>query len=176
MRFQTVKIENDDRYNITAGLASGIQITREIQNIFRDRLAHVRFALAYIDSCASVVNLVGSDDRIMALAQQHAREIFVGDFFVLITAAEWEKQVLKHLRSLPAIRKIHISTRRSIEMIVDDNGGARAIIGVADDYADGNGSDTHHPSSSSSPHSLRNRIARVTRRIAASVPPNDKPS
>jgi len=165
MRFQTLKIENGNGYNITAGLAAGSEIIPQIQDLFHTRLPHIDFGLAHFDRTAGVVRLIGTDDELMRTASLGAGHVTVIDFFILVIHKKAERDVLQFIRELSSIRAIHISTCNTIEMIIADNDGQQDIVGMVDDYA----TDNLQPSETGSEKglSLRERISGLKHRLVS---------
>ena len=133
MRFQTVKIENGNGYNITTGLASGSEIIRDTQHLFSERLTDVGFGMAHFDAPSAVVRMTGTDDELVTMASQNTRALSIADLFILVSPRCSERQVLQAFRELNSIRTIHLSTCNTFEMIIADNAGSKNIVGMADD-------------------------------------------
>jgi adenosine/AMP kinase len=134
---QTIKIENGNGYNITAGLASGSEIVPAIQSLFADHLPDIDFGMAHYDGEAAVVRLIGNNKDMMTTAYQNTSEIAVSGLFVLVISTKAERQVLQHLRQLAMIETIHISTCKTIGVLTGEFHGRKDVIGMTDDYVSG---------------------------------------
>jgi hypothetical protein len=134
MQLEAVRINKPDGINFILGQTHFIKSVEDIHEAMVNAVPGLRFGLAFCESSgACLVRLSGTDDAMIALAQQNALAIGAGHcFLVFLAEGYYPINVLNSLKWVPEVCRIYCATANPTEVIVAETGQGRAILGVVD--------------------------------------------
>jgi len=95
--------------------------------------------LTYIDSSRpNVVKYSGTDKKLIALARINACKIGAGSIFILFLGVAYPRTAMEAIKKVANISEIYCATPNSVEVIVNQNGNSRSLMGLVDDYSSEN--------------------------------------
>jgi uncharacterized protein len=130
----TVPITKPDSVNVILGQAHFIKSVEDLHEAMFNAVPGIRFGLAFCEGSGErLVRWSGTDEALIALAQQNALAIGAGhSFIILLGAGYYPINVLTALKLAPEVCRIFCATANPTEVIVAETAQGRGILGVID--------------------------------------------
>jgi len=134
MEIQTVSIEKPESINFIFGQSHFIKTVEDIHEALVNAVPGIKFGLAFCEASRKcLVRWSGTDEAMIELARKNARAVSAGhSFFVFLGDGFFPINVLNSIKNVPEVCQIHCATANSVQVIVADLNGSRAVLGVAD--------------------------------------------
>jgi adenosine/AMP kinase len=134
MQLTTVRIEKPEEINFILGQSHFIKTVEDLHEALVTAVAGIKFGLAFCEASGpALVRWSGTDDAMIALAQQNALALACGhSFIVFLGPGFYPVNVLKTVQGVPEVCRIFCATANSTEVIVAETEQGRGILGVID--------------------------------------------
>ncbi len=134
LELKTVRIEKPEPINFILGQSHFIKTVEDLHEILVTAVPGIKFGLAFCEaSGAALVRWSGTDDAMIALAQQNALALGAGhSFIVFLGEGFYPVNVLNGLKMAPEVTHIFCATANAVEVILAETEQGRGILGVID--------------------------------------------
>ena len=134
MQLTTVRIEKPEEINFILGQSHFIKTVEDIHEALVTAVPGIKFGLAFCEASGpALVRWSGTDEAMIALAQQNALALACGhSFIVFLGAGFYPVNVLKTVQGVPEVCRIFCATANPTEVIVAETEQGRGILGVID--------------------------------------------
>jgi hypothetical protein len=134
MEIKNIKIQKPEEINFILGQAHFIKTVEDIHEILVSSVPGIKFGLAFCEASGKcLIRWSGTDEAMIKLAQENAREIGAGHSFILFLGEGYFPiNVLNQIKNVPEVCRIFCATANPTDVVVMDVGEGRAIMGVAD--------------------------------------------
>ena len=134
MELTTVKIEKPITINFILGQTHFIKSVEDIHETLVTTVPGIKFGLAFCEASGKcLVRWSGTDQEMIALAQENAMNISAGHSFILFLGDDYFPiNVLNAIKMVPEVCHIFCATANPTEVIVAETEQGRGIIGVID--------------------------------------------
>jgi adenosine/AMP kinase len=134
MEITTVPIMKPESVNIILGQAHFIKSVEDLHEALFNAVPGIRFGLAFCEASGErLVRWSGTDEALIALAQQNALAIGAGhSFVILLGEGFYPINVLTALKLVPEVCRVFCATSNPTEVVVAELAQGRAILGVID--------------------------------------------
>lgn len=134
MQLTTVRIEKPEEINFILGQSHFIKTVEDMHEALVTAVPGIKFGLAFCEASGpALVRWSGTDDAMIALAQQNALALACGhSFIVLLGPGFYPVNVLKTVQGVPEVCRIFCATANPTEVIVAETEQGRGILGVID--------------------------------------------
>jgi hypothetical protein len=128
-----VKIEKPDDMNFVLGQSHFIKTVEDVHEAVIGTVPSAKFGLAFCEASGPcLVRVSGNDERLQELAARNASTIGAGHSFILFLENAFPVNVLNALKAVPEVCRIFCATANPTTVIVAEQDGGRAILGVVD--------------------------------------------
>jgi adenosine/AMP kinase len=130
----TIPIVKPDSANVILGQAHFIKSVEDLHEALFNAVPGIRFGLAFCESSGErLVRWSGTDEDLIALAQQNALAIGAGhSFIILLGAGYYPINVLTALKLVPEVCRLFCATANPTEVVIAETALGRGILGVID--------------------------------------------
>lgn len=134
MELTTVRIEKPDAINFILGQSHFIKTVEDLHEALVTTAPGIKFGLAFCEASGpALVRWSGTDEAMIALAQQNALALSTGHAFIIfIGEGHYPVNVLKTVQAVPEVCRIFCATANPVEVIVVETAQGRGILGVVD--------------------------------------------
>lgn len=134
MQLTTVRIEKPEEINFILGQSHFIKTVEDIHEALVTAVPGIKFGLAFCEASGpALVRWSGTDEAMIALAQQNALALACGhSFIVFLGPGFYPVNVLKTVQGVPEVCRIFCATANPTEVIVAETEQGRGILGVID--------------------------------------------
>jgi adenosine/AMP kinase len=134
MELTTVRIEKPEETNFILGQSHFIKTVEDVHEAIVGALPGVKFGLAFCEASGPrLIRWSGTNEAMIALAQQNAEAIGAGhSFIVFLGEGAFPINVLNAIKAVPEVCRIFCATSNPTEVIVAETEQGRAILGVVD--------------------------------------------
>lgn len=133
MEFEVVKIKNPDELNFVLGHSHFIKTVEDVHEALVNTVPNIKFGLAFCEASGKcLVRWSGTDDNLIKLAQENARLLSSGHTFIIFLGNAFPVNVLRIIKQVPEICRIHCATANPVEVIIAKTDLGRGIMGVID--------------------------------------------
>lgn len=133
LELKIVKIDKPLDLNFILGQGHFIKIAEDLYEALVNSSPGIRFGLAFTEaSGACKIRCEGNDAALKELAGKNALELASGHSFIIFLKDAYPINVLNAIKNVPEVCNIYCATANSVEVIVAENQGGRAILGVVD--------------------------------------------
>jgi len=137
MDLSTISIDKPDAINFILGQTHFIKTVEDIHEALVTTIPGIQFGLAFCEASGPcLVRWTGTDEAMIALAQQNAMALAAGHSFILFLGEGFFPiHVLNTLKGVPEVCRIFCATANPTEVIVAQTEQGRGILGVIDGYS-----------------------------------------
>jgi uncharacterized protein len=137
MEITTVKIDKPEAINFILGQSHFIKTVEDVHEALVTAVPGIKFGLAFCEASGDcLIRWSGTDEAMIALAQQNAQAIGAGHSFILFLAEGFYPiNVLKVVQQVPEVVRIFCATANPTEALVAVTAQGRGILGVVDGFA-----------------------------------------
>lgn len=134
MDLSLVRIEKPESINFILGQSHFIKTVEDIHEALVTAVPGIKFGLAFCEASGpALVRWTGTDDALIALAQQNALALGTGHAFILFLGdGFYPVNVLKTVQAVPEVCRVFCATANPTEVIVVETEQGRGILGVVD--------------------------------------------
>ena len=134
MDIENVRIEKPDAVNFILGQSHFIKTVEDMHEALVSAVPGIKFGLAFCEASGPcLIRFSGTDDAMIALATQNARNIGAGHSFILFLAEGFfPVNVLNVVKSVPEVVHVFCATSNPTEVVVASTEQGRGILGVVD--------------------------------------------
>jgi adenosine/AMP kinase len=132
----TIPINKPDSVNVILCQAHFIKSVEDLHEVMFNAVPGIRFGLAFCEGSGErLVRWSGTDEALIALAQQNALAIGAGhSFIILLGEGYYPINVLTALKLVPEVCRIFCATANPTEVILIETDQGRGILGVVDGF------------------------------------------
>ncbi|MCA9906259.1 MAG: adenosine-specific kinase [Anaerolineae bacterium] len=136
MNLSTVQIEKPEATNFILGQSHFIKTVEDMHEALVTAVPNIKFGLAFCEaSGACLVRWTGTDDAMIALAQQNAMALSAGHSFILFLGdGFFPINVLHAVKAVPEVVRIFCATANPTQVIIAESEQGRGILGVIDGF------------------------------------------
>ena len=136
LNLSTVEIEKPEATNFILGQSHFIKTVEDIHEALVTAVPNIKFGLAFCEaSGACLVRWTGTDDAMIALAQQNAMALSAGHSFILFLGdGFFPINVLHAVKAVPEVVRIFCATANPTQVIIAESEQGRGIMGVIDGF------------------------------------------
>ena len=137
MDLSTLSIDKPDEINFILGQTHFIKTVEDIHEALITTVPGITFGLAFCEASGPcLVRWTGTDEALIALAQQNAMALAAGHSFILFLGEGFFPiHVLNTLKGVPEVCRIFCATANPTEVIVAQTEQGRGILGVIDGFS-----------------------------------------
>jgi hypothetical protein len=134
MEIKSILIQKPEEVNFILGQSHFIKTVEDIHEVIVAAVPGIKFGLAFCEASGKcLVRWSGTDDAMIELAKKNATAIAAGHSFILFLAEGFfPLNVLNAIKNVPEVCHIFCATANSSRVIVAEDEGGRAILGVVD--------------------------------------------
>ncbi len=134
MDIKNIKIQKPENVNFILGQSHFIKTVEDLHETLVTTVPGIKFGLAFCEASGKcLVRWSGTDDAMVELAKENAKDIAAGHSFIIFLAEGYYPiNVLNQIKSVPEVCRIFCATANTTNVLVIDVGDGRAILGVAD--------------------------------------------
>ena len=137
MHLNKVAIEKPVEVNFILGQSHFIKTVEDLHEALVNSVPGIKFGLAFCEASGPcLVRYSGTDEAMIALAQQNALKIGAGHSFIIFLAeGYYPLNILNAVKQVPEVCRIYCATANPTEVIVAESEQGRGILGVVDGEA-----------------------------------------
>jgi adenosine/AMP kinase len=137
MELSIVRIEKPEPINFILGQSHFIKTVEDLHETLVTVVPGIKFGLAFCEASGkALVRWSGTDEEMIALAQQNALALSAGhSFIIFLGAGFYPVNVLNAIKQVPEVARIFCATANPVEVIIAETGQGRGILGVIDGMA-----------------------------------------
>ncbi|HEU5100433.1 MAG TPA: adenosine-specific kinase [Roseiflexaceae bacterium] len=130
----SIPISKPASVNLILGQAHFIKSVEDLHEALFNCVPGIRFGLAFCEGSGErLVRWSGTDEALIALAQQNALAIGAGHcFIILLGEGFYPINVLNAIKLVPEVCQIFCATANPTEVVVAETAHGRGILGVID--------------------------------------------
>ncbi len=134
MEIKSVAVEKPEEINFILGQSHFIKTVEDIHETLVGAVPGIRFGVAFCEASGKcLVRWSGTDDAMIELAKKNAAAIAAGHSFILFLGEGFfPLNVLNAIKAVPEVCHIFCATANSCHVIVAEEAGGCAILGVVD--------------------------------------------
>ncbi len=133
MNLLAVPVDIPADLNFILGHSHFIKTVEDIHEAMVSTAPSARFGLAFCEASGPcLVRVSGNDARLEELAGRNAAAIGAGHSFLLILENAYPINVLNTIKAVPEVCRVFCATANPTTVIVAEEAGGRAILGVVD--------------------------------------------
>ncbi len=134
MELTCVEIKKPEEINFILGQTHFIKTVEDVHEALVSAVPGINFGLAFCEASGKcLIRWSGTDTEMIRLAQENAAAIGAGHSFILFLGdGFYPINVLNTLKMVPEICRIFCATANKTSVVVAEEGGGRAILGVID--------------------------------------------
>ncbi len=134
MELTSVIIKKPEDTNFILGQSHFIKTVEDVHEALVAAVPGIKFGLAFCEASGKcLIRWTGTDTEMIRLAQENATAIAAGHSFILFLGEGFFPiNILNTLKMIPEICRIFCATANPTSIIVAEEGGGRAILGVID--------------------------------------------
>ena len=134
MEIKSIKIEKPEEINFILGQSHFIKTVEDIHEVLVSSVPGIKFGLAFCEASGKcLVRWSGSDDDMLDLAKKNALAIGAGhSFIIFLGEGFFPVNVLNAIKAVPEVCHIYCATANPASVLVAQENGGRAIVGVVD--------------------------------------------
>lgn len=133
MNLLTVRIEKPAEMNFILGHSHFIKTVEDIHEAMVGTAPAAKFGLAFCEASGPcLVRVTGNDAGLKDLAARNALALGAGHSFILFLDNAYPINVLNTLKNLPLVCRIYCATANPTTVVLAEDAGGRAILGVID--------------------------------------------
>ncbi|MBN1922590.1 MAG: adenosine-specific kinase [Anaerolineae bacterium] len=137
MELSIVRIEKPEPINFILGQSHFIKTVEDLHETLITAIPGIKFGLAFCEASGkALVRWSGTDEEMIALAQQNALALSAGhSFIIFLGAGFYPVNVLNAIKQVPEVARIFCATANPVEVIIAETEQGRGILGVIDGIA-----------------------------------------
>jgi len=137
MNISTIKIEKPETINFILGHSHFIKTVEDVHEALVNSVPGIKFGLAFCEASGEcLVRWSGTDEQMIALAQQNAQAIGAGHSFILFLGEGFYPiNVLNAVKRVPEVCRIFCATANPTQVIIAETEQGRGILGVVDGFS-----------------------------------------
>jgi adenosine/AMP kinase len=137
MGLQVVTIEKPEPLNFILGQTHFIKTVEDVHEALVSAVPGIKFGLAFCEASGpALVRTTGTDEALVALAQQNALTLSAGHSFILFLGEGFYPiNVLNTIKLIPEVCGIFCATANPTQVIIAETDQGRGILGVIDGLA-----------------------------------------
>ncbi len=136
MELKVIKIDKPAEMNFILGQAHFIKTVEDIYEAIVSTVPSMKFGLAFCESSGpALVRFIGTDEKLIELAQKNAMNLSCGHCFILFMEGGFPINILNVIKMVPEVCNIYCATANPVEVIVAELEQGRGILGVIDGMA-----------------------------------------
>ncbi len=137
MDIKLIPIDKPEPINVILGQSHFIKTVEDIHEALVTAVPGIKFGLAFCEASGEcLIRFSGTDETMIALAQQNALSIGAGHSFILFLGEGYFPiNVLNALQQVPEVCGIFCATANPTQVIVAESEQGRGIIGVIDGFS-----------------------------------------
>ncbi|MDX9955677.1 MAG: adenosine-specific kinase [Anaerolineae bacterium] len=137
MELSIVRIEKPEPINFILGQSHFIKTVEDLHETLVTAVPGIKFGLAFCEASGkALVRWSGTDEEMIALAQQNALALSAGhSFIIFLGAGFYPVNVLNAIKQVPEVARIFCATANPVEVIIAETEQGRGILGVIDGMA-----------------------------------------
>ena len=134
MDIGSVKIAKPEAVNFIFGQAHFIKTIEDLHETLVGAVPGIQFGIAFCEASGKcLVRWSGTDQAMIELAQKNAMAVGAGhSFFIFLAEGFFPINVLNAVKAVPEVCCIYCATANPTEVIVAENDGGKAVLGVID--------------------------------------------
>jgi len=134
MDIGSVKIEKPEAVNFIFGQAHFIKTIEDLHETLVGAVPGIQFGIAFCEASGKcLVRWSGTDQAMIELAQKNSMAVGAGhSFFIFLAEGFFPINVLNAVKAVPEVCCIYCATANPTEVIVAENDGGKAVLGVID--------------------------------------------
>ena len=134
MEIKSIAIQKPEEVNFILGQSHFIKTVEDIHEALVGAVPGIHFGLAFCEASGKcLVRWSGTDDAMIDLAKKNAAAIAAGHSFILFLGEGFfPLNVLNVIKNVPEVCHIFCATANQSQVIVAEEKGGRAILGVVD--------------------------------------------
>jgi adenosine/AMP kinase len=133
MEIKTVPITKPEDVNFILGQTHFIKTAEDLCEILVSAVPGIKFGLAFCEaSGACLIRHEGTDDEMVKLAADNAKNIGAGHSFIIFLKNAYPINVLNAIKNCPEVCRIFCATANPCQVIIAESEQGRGILGVID--------------------------------------------
>lgn len=137
MELKLIPIQKPETINVILGQSHFIKTVEDLHEALVNAVPGIKFGLAFNEASGKcLVRWSGTDETLIALAQQNALSIGAGHtFIVFLGEGYYPINVLNAIKAVPEVTRIFCATANPLQVIIAESEQGRGILGVIDGFS-----------------------------------------
>jgi adenosine/AMP kinase len=136
MELKTVSIDNPELHNFILGHSHFIKTVEDLYEAIINTVPGAKFGIAFCEaSDVCLVRYAGTDNDLVALAQQNAMNLGAGHSFIIFMRDMFPVNILNTIKTVPEVCRIFCATANPVEVVIAETTQGRGIMGVIDGFS-----------------------------------------
>ncbi len=134
LEFEIVEINfGGEELNVVIGQSHFIKTVEDIYETLVTAIPNIEFGLAFNEASGPcLIRKEGTDDKLITLATENAKNIGAGHVFVLFLRNAYPINILNRIKSIQEVCNIYLATANRCQVIVAKTELGRGIMGIID--------------------------------------------
>lgn len=134
MELTLVQIEKPEEINFILGQSHFIKTVEDIHETLVSHVPGIQFGLAFCEASGKrLIRWSGTNEAMIALAQQNALAIGAGHSFILFLGdGFYPVNILGAVQAVPEVCRIFCATANPTQVVIAESEQGRGILGVID--------------------------------------------
>ena len=130
----TVSITKPELVNFILGQTHFIKTVEDLHEALVTAVPGIKFGVAFCEASGErLIRWSGTDDELIALAQQNAEALGAGhSFIIFLGEGTYPINVLPAIQRVPEVVSIFCATANPVEVVIAETALGRGILGVID--------------------------------------------
>ncbi len=130
----TVSITKPELVNFILGQTHFIKTVEDLHEALVTAVPGIKFGVAFCEASGErLIRWSGTDDKLIALAQQNAEALGAGhSFIIFLGEGTYPINVLPAIQRVPEVVSIFCATANPVEVVIAETALGRGILGVID--------------------------------------------
>jgi adenosine/AMP kinase len=135
MNTLSVKIDIPAEANLIFGQSHFIKTVEDLYEILIGSGTAIKFGLAFSEASGPcLIRSEGNDEDLKKKAEEELLKISAGHSFLIFLKSGFPINVLNQIKNCPEVCRIFCATANPVEVILEETGQGRAVLGVVDGY------------------------------------------
>jgi hypothetical protein len=137
MHLTTVQIQKPEEINFILGQSHFIKTIEDLHEAMVNAVPGIKFGAAFCEASSKcLVRWTGTDEAMIALAQENALALGAGhSFIIFLGEGFYPVNVLNAVKAVPEVCRVFCATANPVTVLIAETEQGRGILGVIDGAA-----------------------------------------
>ncbi len=133
MEIKIVQVDNPRGLNLILGQTHFIKSVEDLHEALVTAVPGIKFGIAFCEASGpALVRYSGTDQKLIDLAINNAKEIGAGHAFIIFLDGSFPINVLNRIKQVPEVCYIYCASANAVQVVIAETEKGRGILGVID--------------------------------------------